>query len=297
MMDSVANTTGRNALSRGPAMTMATSRANESAATGAEPLLSVRNIEVAYDEVILVLRGLSLEVPRGWVVALLGANGAGKSTTLKAISGLLKTEEGEVTRGEIVFDGQRIDGTDPDQIVRRGIFQVMEGRRVIADMTTLENLRLGAFTRRDKDVARDLEMVLDYFPRLRERTGLAGYLSGGEQQMLAIGRALMARPKMILMDEPSMGLSPLLVKEVFSIIRDINRNLGVTVLLVEQNTRAALSVASYGYIMDQGKIVLDGTADELRNNEDVKEFYLGGAGEQRKSFKNLKSFRRRKRWL
>jgi len=278
-------------------MTMATSRANESAATGAEPLLSVRNIEVAYDEVILVLRGLSLEVPRGSVVALLGANGAGKSTTLKAISGLLKTEEGEVTRGEIVFDGQRIDGTDPDQIVRRGIFQVMEGRRVIADMTTLENLRLGAFTRRDKDVARDLEMVLDYFPRLRERTGLAGYLSGGEQQMLAIGRALMARPKMILMDEPSMGLSPLLVKEGFSIIRDINRNLGVTVLLVEQNTRAALSVASYGYIMDQGKIVLDGTADELRNNEDVKEFYLGGAGEQRKSFKNLKSFRRRKRWL
>jgi len=278
-------------------MTMETNRANESPAVGAEPLLSVRNIEVAYDEVILVLRGLSLAVPRGSVVALLGANGAGKSTTLKAISGLLKTEEGEVTRGEIVFDGQRIDGTDPDQIVRRGIFQVMEGRRVIADMTTLENLRLGAFTRRDKDVARDLEMVLDYFPRLRERTGLAGYLSGGEQQMLAIGRALMARPKMILMDEPSMGLSPLLVKEVFSIIRDINQNLGVTVLLVEQNTRAALSVASYGYIMDQGKIVLDGIADELRNNEDVKEFYLGGAGEQRKSFKNLKSFRRRKRWL
>ena len=278
-------------------MTMETNRANESPAVGAEPLLSVRNIEVAYDEVILVLRGLSLAVPRGSVVALLGANGAGKSTTLKAISGLLKTEEGEVTRGEIVFDGQRIDGTDPDQIVRRGIFQVMEGRRVIADMTTLENLRLGAFTRCDKDVARDPEMVLDYFPRLRERTGLAGYLSGGEQQMLAIGRALMARPKMILMDEPSMGLSPLLVKEVFSIIRDINQNLGVTVLLVEQNTRAALSVASYGYIMDQGKIVLDGIADELRNNEDVKEFYLGGAGEQRKSFKNLKSFRRRKRWL
>ena len=278
-------------------MTMATSRANESTATGAEPLLSVRNIEVAYDEVILVLRGLSLEVPRGSVVALLGANGAGKSTTLKAISGLLKTEEGEVTRGEIVFDGQRIDGTDPDQIVRRGIFQVMEGRRVIADMTTLENLRLGAFTRRDKDVARDLEMVLDYFPRLRERTGLAGYLSGGEQQMLAIGRALMARPKMILMDEPSMGLSPLLVKEVFAIIKEINRDLGVTILLVEQNARAALSVASHGYIMEQGKVVLDGTADELRDNEDVKEFYLGGAGDQRKSFKNLKSFKRRKRWL
>ena len=263
----------------------------------AEPLLSVRNIEVAYDEVILVLRGLSLDVPQGSVVALLGANGAGKSTTLKAISGLLKTEEGEVTRGEILFDGQRIDGIDPDRIVRRGIFQVMEGRRIIADMTVIENLRLGAFTRRDNEVARDLDMVLDYFPRLRERTGLAGYLSGGEQQMLAIGRALMARPKMILMDEPSMGLSPLLVKEVFAIIRDINQKLGVTVLLVEQNTRAALSVASYGYIMDQGKIVLDGTADALRNNEDVKEFYLGGAGSERKSFKNIKSFRRRKRWL
>jgi branched-chain amino acid transport system ATP-binding protein len=278
-------------------MNLHTDPIRESDASPAEPLLSVRNIEVAYDQVILVLRGLSLDVPRGSVVALLGANGAGKSTTLKAISGLLKTEEGEVTRGEIVFDGRRIDRIDPDQIVRRGILQVMEGRRVIADMTTLENLRLGAFTRRDRDVARDLEIVLNYFPRLRERTGLAGYLSGGEQQMLAIGRALMARPKMILMDEPSMGLSPLLVKEVFSIIREINRNLGVTILLVEQNTRAALSVANYGYIMDQGKIVLDGAAHELRNNEDVKEFYLGGAGEQRRSFKNLKSFRRRKRWL
>ena len=264
----------------------------------AEPLLSVRGIEVVYDEVILVLRGLSLEVPQGSVVALLGANGAGKSTTLKAISGLLKSENGAVTRGEIVFDGLRVDGTDPDRIVRRGIFQVLEGRRIVGDMTVLENLRLGAFTRRDREnVARDLEMVLGYFPRLRERSGLAGYLSGGEQQMLAIGRALMARPKLILMDEPSMGLSPLLVKEVFSIIRHINLALGVTVLLVEQNTRAALSVASYGYVMDQGKVVLDGTADELRNNEDVKEFYLGGAGEQRKSFKNLKSYRRRKRWL
>jgi branched-chain amino acid transport system ATP-binding protein len=262
-----------------------------------EPLLSVRSIEVAYDKLILVLRGLSLEVPQGSIVALLGANGAGKSTTVKAISGLLQTEEGEVTRGEIVFDGRRIDGTDPDQIVRLGIVQVMEGRRIIADMTTLENLRIGAFTRRDAGVARDIEMVLGYFPRLRERTGLAGYLSGGEQQMLAIGRALMARPKMILMDEPSMGLSPPLVKEVFSIIRTINRDLGVTVLLVEQNAHVALSVASYGYVMDQGKVVLDGTADELRNNEDVKEFYLGGAGERHRSFKNLKSYRRRKRWL
>lgn len=263
----------------------------------AELLLSVRNIEVVYDEVILVLRGLSLDVPKGAVVALLGANGAGKSTTLKAISGLLKTEDGEVTRGEIILNGERIDGIDPDKIVRKGIFQVMEGRRIISDMTTLENLRLGAFTRRDKGVADDIEMVLNYFPRLRERTGLAGYLSGGEQQMLAIGRALMARPKLILMDEPSMGLSPLMVKEVFSIIREINRDLGVTILLVEQNAHAALSVASFGYIMEQGKVVLDGTVEELRDNEDVKEFYLGGGGGERKSFKNLKSFKRRKRWL
>ncbi len=261
------------------------------------PLLAVRNIEVVYDEVILVLRGLSLDVPKGSIVALLGANGAGKSTTLKAISGLLKNEDGEVTRGEIVFDGERINGIDPDKIVRRGIFQVMEGRRIIADMTSLENLKLGAFTRKDNEIGADLDRVFGYFPRLKERTGLAGYLSGGEQQMLAIGRALMARPKMILLDEPSMGLSPMLVKEVFAIIRRINADLGVTVLLVEQNARAALSVASYGYIMEQGKVVLDGTADELRDNEDVKEFYLGGAGEQRKSFKNLKSFRRRKRWL
>ncbi len=268
-----------------------------STAANAAPLLAVRNIEVVYDNVILVLRGLSIDVPNGAIVALLGANGAGKSTTLKAISGLLKTEEGEVTRGEIVFDGERIDGTDPDKIVRKGIFQVMEGRRIISDMTSIENLRLGAFTRRDKDVDADIDMVFNYFPRLRERTGLAGYLSGGEQQMLAIGRALMARPKLILMDEPSMGLSPLLVKEVFGIIRQINRDLGVTILLVEQNARAALSVASHGYIMEQGKVVLDGTADELRDNEDVKEFYLGGGGDQRKSFKNLKSFKRRKRWL
>ena len=184
-------------------------RATPGAATAAAPLLSVRNIEVVYDDVILVLRGLSLEVPKGAIVALLGANGAGKSTTLKAISGLLKTEDGEVTRGEIIFDGERINGIDPDKIVRRGIFQVMEGRRIISDMTSLENLRLGAFTRSDNEVGADIDMVFDYFPRLKERTGLAGYLSGGEQQMLAIGRALMARPKMILMDEPSMGLSPL----------------------------------------------------------------------------------------
>ena len=228
---------------------------------------------------------------------MLGANGAGKSTTLKAISGLLKTEDGEVTRGEIVFDGERIDGIDPDRIVRRGIFQVMEGRRIVADMTSLENLKLGAFTRRDGGVSADIDMVFRYFPRLKERTGLAGYLSGGEQQMLAIGRALMARPKMILMDEPSMGLSPLLVKEVFAIIKQINRDLGVTILLVEQNARAALSVASHGYIMEQGKVVLDGTAAEIEFLDVLIVAQFGGAGDQRKSFKNLKSFKRRKRWL
>nr|WP_249681100.1 ABC transporter ATP-binding protein [Roseococcus pinisoli] len=260
-------------------------------------LLQVNNIEVVYNDVILVLRGLSLEVPKGRIVALLGANGAGKSTTLKAISGLLKTEEGEVTRGEIRFAGDRIDGIDPHLIVRRGIFQVMEGRRIISDMTSIENLRLGAFTRSDGEVKRDIEMVFEYFPRLKERTGLAGYLSGGEQQMLAIGRALMARPKLILMDEPSMGLSPLLVKEVFSIIRRLNRDLGITILLVEQNARMALSVADYGYVMEQGKVVLDGTASALMDNEDVKEFYLGGHGTERKSFRDIKSYKRRKRWL
>ena len=260
-------------------------------------LLEVNNVEVVYNDVILVLRGLSLKVPEGHIVALLGANGAGKSTTLKAISGLLKTEEGEITRGDIVFAGERLNGIDPDRIVRKGVFQVMEGRRIIADMTVVENLRLGAFTRSDGDVRRDIEMVFGYFPRLKERTGLAGYLSGGEQQMLAIGRALMARPKLVLMDEPSMGLSPLLVKEVFGIIRRLNRDLGITILLVEQNARMALSVASYGYVMEQGKIVLDGTAEELANNEDVKQFYLGGHGAEGKSFKNLKSYKRRKRWL
>ncbi len=263
----------------------------------ARPLLTLNNIEVVYNDVILVLRGMSLEVQQGAIVALLGANGAGKSTTLKAISGLLKTEEGRVTRGEVRFEGERIDGVDPHMIVRRGIFQVMEGRRIIADMTALENLRLGAFTRKDAGVKADIEMVYGYFPRLKERTGLAGYLSGGEQQMLAIGRALMARPKLILMDEPSMGLSPLLVKEVFGIIRRINQELGVTILLVEQNARMALSVASHGYVMEQGKIVLDGTAEELANNEDVKEFYLGGHGTERKSFRDIKSYKRRKRWL
>jgi branched-chain amino acid transport system ATP-binding protein len=258
--------------------------------------LSVNNIEVVYSDVILVLRGLSIEVMEGSITALLGGNGAGKSTTLKAISGLLNSEDGEITRGDITFEGRTISHLMPETIVRNGIFQVMEGRRIIQDMTVIENLRLGAYTRRHARVREDIEMVFGYFPRLKDRTGLAGYLSGGEQQMLAIGRSLMARPKLILMDEPSMGLSPLLVKEVFGIIKQLNVDLGISILLVEQNANMALQAATYGYIMEQGKIVLDGTAAELRSNEDVKEFYLGG-GEKRKSFKNLKSYRRRKRWL
>lgn len=262
-----------------------------------EPVLAVNNIEVVYDEVILVLRGVSLEVPEGEIVALLGANGAGKSTTLKAISGLLQTEDGEITRGSISYRGQDITNGAPEHIVRRGIFQVMEGRRVVEDMTVLENLRLGGFTRRDRDLRADIDMVFDYFPRLRERAGgLAGYLSGGEQQMLAIGRALMAKPRMLLLDEPSMGLSPMLVKEVFGIIESINRERGLTMLLVEQNASWALRLASYGYIMESGRVVLDGTREELLNNEDVKASYLGG-GEERRSFRNLKSYKRRKRWL
>jgi len=262
------------------------------------PLLSVNNIEVVYNDVILVLRGLSLEVPEGEIIALLGANGAGKSTTLKAISGLLKTEDGEITRGSVTYAGETISGKDPGEIVQKGIFQVMEGRRIIQDMTAHENLMVGAHTRKDRgQLSADIDMVYQYFPRLKERTGLAGYLSGGEQQMLAIGRALMARPKLILMDEPSMGLSPLLVKEVFGIIERLNKDLGITILLVEQNARMALRAASYGYIMENGKVVLDGTAEQLESNEDVKEFYLGGGGDQRKSFKNIKSFKRRKRWL
>ncbi len=264
-----------------------------------EPILTVNNIEVVYDDVILVLRGVSMEVPEGKIVTLLGPNGAGKSTTLKAISGLLKTEDGEVTRGEITFMGEQIGNQSPEDIVRKGIFQIMEGRRIIEDMTVIENLRLGAYTRKasNREINDDIEMVFNYFPRLKERTGLAGYLSGGEQQMLAIGRALMAKPKLILFDEPSMGLSPLLVKEVFNIIKTINRDQGITMILVEQNANMALRHASYGYIMESGKIVLDGTQNELLNNEDVKEFYLGGGDGERKSFKNLKSYKRRKRWL
>ena len=261
-------------------------------------MLELKNIEVVYNEVVLVIKGLSLKVEKGEIVSLLGANGAGKSTTLKAVSSLLKNEDGEVTRGNIYFLGKEITNSNPSEIVKKGLFQVMEGRRCIADMTVDENLRLGAHTRSDrKNISRDIEKVLNYFPRLRERKGLSGYLSGGEQQMLAIGRALMAKPKIILMDEPSMGLSPLLVKEVFGIIERLNKDLGITILLVEQNARLALNISSRAYIMENGKIVLEGLSKELSNNEDVKEFYLGGGKGERKSFKNLKSYKRRKRWL
>ena len=279
-------------------MSMAASASTVSREADAAPnLLEIENIEVVYDDVVLVLRGVSLVVPKGQIVTLLGPNGAGKSTTLKAISGLLHSENGEIVAGDIKFKGASIAHQSPDRTVAAGIFQVMEGRRIIGDMTVLENLRIGAFTRRDKEIDADIDRVFGYFPRLRERNGLAGYLSGGEQQMLAIGRALMARPQMVLLDEPSMGLAPLLVQEVFGIIRKMNAELGITVLLVEQNAHMALSVAHYGYVMESGKIVLDGTREALAANEDVKEFYLGGGGHERKSFKNLKSFRRRKRWL
>ncbi len=265
-----------------------------------EPILSLNNIEVIYDDVILVLKGMSLEVHEGQIVALLGANGAGKSTTLKAISGILKGEEGEVTDGAITFMGERIDNIDPELIVRRGIFQVMEGRRVFDDLNVDENLIAGAHTRKRRaDVKRDMEMVFEYFPRLTERRHtLSGYLSGGEQQMLAIGRALMARPKLMLLDEPSLGLAPLLVKEIFGIIKKINEEEGTTILLVEQNARIALSIADYGYIMENGKIVMDDPVEKLKENEDVKEFYLGlsKVGEKR-SYRDVKHYRRRKRWI
>ena len=261
-------------------------------------MLKIKNIEVVYNEVVLVIKGLSLEINEGEIVSLLGANGAGKSTTLKSISGLLKTEDGETTKGSILFEGYDITRSNPSEIVKKGIFQVMEGRRCIADMTIEENLRLGAHTRNDrKMIKNDIEEVMNFFPRLRERKGLSGYLSGGEQQMLAIGRALMAKPKIILMDEPSMGLSPMLVKEVFDIIRKLNKELGITILLVEQNAKLALNLSSRSYIMENGKIVMEGKSEDLIENEDVKEFYLGGGNDNRKSFKDLKSYKRRKRWL
>jgi branched-chain amino acid transport system ATP-binding protein len=263
-----------------------------------EPILSVNNIEAVYNDVVLVLHGVSLSVGSRGIVAMLGANGAGKSTTLKAISGLLDADDGEITRGEVIFEGQPITHLDPDVIVRRGIFQVMEGRRIVEDMTVIDNLRLGAYARKGRAPSADIDMVFHYFPRLKERMGAAGYLSGGEQQMLAIGRALMAKPKLILLDEPSMGLSPLLVQEVFAIIRKVSEEQEIPVLLVEQNAAVALRVANYGYIMENGRIVLEGTREELIENEDVREFYLGSSSrEDRRSFKNLKSYKRRKRWL
>jgi branched-chain amino acid transport system ATP-binding protein len=263
-------------------------------------MLNVKNVEVVYDDVILVLKGLSLTVPDGQIVALLGSNGAGKSTTLKAVSGLLAAEDGEVTDGAIEFQGERIDRLAPEEVVRRGIFQVMEGRRVFEDLSVDENIVMGGYTRRDRaGLRRDHALCFDYFPRLKERRKkLAGYLSGGEQQMLAISRALMARPRLILLDEPSLGLAPLLVAEIFRILARINQEEKTTFLLVEQNARLALSVAHHAYIMEGGRIVLDGDPEKIASNEDVKEFYLGGgAGEERRSFKNLKSYRRRKRWI
>ena len=263
-------------------------------------ILAVNNIEVIYDHVILVLKGVSLVVPEGGIVALLGANGAGKSTTLKAISNLLRSERGEVTKGSIEFEGKRVEAQTANELVRRGCIQVMEGRHCFGHLTVEENLLTGAFTRRDGNTAikRDIEMVYDYFPRLRERrTSQAGYTSGGEQQMTAIGRALMSRPKMILLDEPSMGLAPQLQEEIFEIIKKLNEQEGVSFLLAEQNTNIALRYATYGYILESGRIVMDGVAKDLRENEDVKEFYLGVGGEGRRSFKNVKHYKRRKRWL
>jgi branched-chain amino acid transport system ATP-binding protein len=266
----------------------------------APPILSVNNIEVVYNHVILVLKGVSLAVSKGQIVALLGANGAGKSTTLKAISNLLSAERGEVTKGSIVFDGTAVHALTPNELVRRGCIQVMEGRHCFAHLTVEENLLTGAYTRRDGSagIRRDLELVYSYFPRLYERrASTAGYISGGEQQMCAIGRALMSRPKMILLDEPSMGLAPQLVEEIFEIVGNLNVKEGVSFLLAEQNTRLALRYARYGYVLESGRVVLDGEAEALSENEDVKEFYLGIAEGRRKSFREGKHYRRRKRWL
>jgi len=262
--------------------------------------LSVNNIEVVYSSVILVLKGVSLSVPKGGIVALLGANGAGKTTTLKAISNLLHAERGEVTKGAIEFDDEQVHRLSPNALVQRGCIQVMEGRRCFAHLTVEENLLTGAFTRRDGKaaVARDLELVYSYFPRLKERReSTAGYTSGGEQQMCAVGRALMSRPKMILLDEPSMGLAPQIVEEIFEIVKNLNCREGVSFLLAEQNTNMALKYASFGYILENGRVVMDGEAKALRENDDVKEFYLGVAEGKRKSFRDVKHYKRRKRWL
>ena len=262
-------------------------------------VLNVNGIEVIYNHVILVLKGVSLQVPEGKIVAILGGNGAGKTTTLRAISNLLRGERGEVTKGSIELRGERIENLSPADLVQRGVVQVMEGRHCFAHLTIEENLLTGGYTRKDKaELARNLEKVYTYFPRLKtRRTSQAAYTSGGEQQMCAIGRALMANPSMVLLDEPSMGLAPQIVEEVFAIVKDLNEKERVTFLLAEQNTRMALRFANYGYIMESGRIVMDGPADSLRENEDVKEFYLGMGGADRKSFRDVKSYKRRKRWL
>ena len=267
---------------------------------GAGTLLSVNNIEVIYDHVILVLKGVSLEVPTGKIVAILGANGAGKTTTLKAISNLLYAERGEVTKGSILYAGRKVEASSPNDLVKRGVIQVMEGRHCFEHLTIEENLLTGAYTRTDgrAAISASLEKVYNYFPRLRDRrTSQAGYTSGGEQQMCAIGRALMSSPKMILLDEPSMGLAPQLVEEIFEIVNDLNKKEGVSILLAEQNTNIALRYADYGYILENGRVVMDGPAASLRENEDVKEFYLGLSSGGRKSFRDVKHYRRRKRWL
>ena len=268
--------------------------------TPASPiLLSVNGIEVIYNHVILVLKGVSLTVPERGIVAILGGNGAGKTTTLRAVSNLLKGERGEVTKGTIEYRGERIENLTPSDLVKRGVVQVMEGRHCFAHLTIEENLLTGSYTRADKgEIARNLEKVYTYFPRLKtRRTSQAAYTSGGEQQMCAIGRALMANPSMVLLDEPSMGLAPQIVEEVFNIVKDLNAKEKTTFLLAEQNTNMALRYADYGYIMESGRVVMDGKASDLASNEDVKEFYLGVGGGERKSFKDVKSYKRRKRWL
>src|SRR6187401_478511 len=266
----------------------------------AAPLLDLNGIEVIYNHVILVLKGVSLSVPEGGIVALLGANGAGKTTTLKAISNLLKAERGEVTKGAVEFRGERVDQLNPADLVKRGVIQVMEGRHCFGHLTVEENLLTGAYTRNAAraQVREDLERVYGFFPRLKQRrTSMAGYTSGGEQQMTAIGRALMARPRMILLDEPSMGLAPQIVEEIFEIVKNLNEKEGVSFLLAEQNTTVALRYADYGYILENGRVVMDGEAKSLGANEDVKEFYLGLSSGGRRSFRDVKSYRRRKRWL
>jgi branched-chain amino acid transport system ATP-binding protein len=266
----------------------------------APPILSVKNIEVIYDHVILVLRGVSFVVPQGKIVALLGANGAGKSTTLKSVSTLLASERGEVTKGSIEFRGKRTEGLAPGEMVDMGMVQVMEGRHCFGHLSVEDNLITGAYARPIKyaQVRQELERIYAYFPRLKtRRTSLAGYTSGGEQQMVAIGRAMMAKPSMLLLDEPSMGLAPQIVAEIFEIVRELNQKEGVSILLAEQNTNVALKYADYGYILESGRVMMDGTAKELAENADVKEFYLGVSNEGRKSFRGMKSYRRRKRWL